>query len=197
MRLFKWLSYIFKAKEMNDEINKKIKKVAIIVGHGNGDPGAEGWNGMSEFSYNSYVAEELFKAVKTKELKIFYRGEGGIGEVCKRAMNWKGDITIELHLNAFNCKAKGCEVLSLDKDAISFKPAKDFADKFCKKFSRILRDDDGVMEIKKGDRGHYSLSHLDDPAPSILVEPFFIDNKDEWIDTNDYLKFLTSWIEGL
>ena len=186
---FKWL---FK-KEVR--INS-IKKVAIIIGHGHNDSGAMGWNGMSEFNYNQFVAEEVARSNTGKEIKLFYRGPSGISGVAKKAMDWKGDITIEMHLNAFNGKAKGCCVLTL-KDKISIEYGRKFAQAFCKKFNRVLRDEDGVVELEKSDRGHHSLACVNDPAPSILIESFFIDNKEEWVEPMVYTSFLVEWIKEL
>ena len=191
-KFFKWL---FKKKESVVE-NKPIKKVAIIIGHGNGDSGAMGWNGMSEFNYNSFVADEIARADTGKEIKLFHRGSTGIGGVAAKAMAWKGDITIEMHLNAFNGKAKGCCVLTL-KDQVSIDTGRAYSKAFCKKFNRVMRDEDGVVELVKGDRGHFSLACVNDPAPSILIESFFIDNKDEWIEMMDYANFLIEWIKEL
>jgi len=174
----------------------EIHKVAIIIGHGAGDSGAMGWNGMSEFNYNSFVAEEVARTSMGKEIKLFYRGDSGIKGVSKKAMAWSPDITIEMHCNAFNGQAKGCCVLTL-KDEISIKYGRKFSEDFCKKFGRILRDEDGVVELSRKDRGYFSLSQVDDPPPSILVEPFFIDNKDEWVNPMSYSEFLIDWIRRL
>lgn len=195
LKLLQWAKNLFKKKESVLE-NKKINKVAIIIGHGNGDSGAMGWNGMSEFNYNSFVADEIERANTGKEIRIFHRGSSGIAGVAAKAMLWKGDITIEMHLNAFNGKAKGCCVLTL-KDDVSIKMGRKFSEAFCKKFNRVMRDGDGVVELEKGDRGHFSLACVNDPAPSILIEPFFIDNEDEHIEMMTYANFLIEWIKEL
>lgn len=194
----RFLKWIFRKKEttVKNESSVNIKKVAIIIGHGNGDSGAMGWNGMSEFNYNSFVADEISRANTGKEVKLFHRGSTGIAGVAAKAMAWGGDITIEMHLNAFNGKAKGCCVLTL-KDQVSIDIGRKFSKSFCEKFNRIMRDGDGVVELSRGDRGHFSLACVNDPAPSILIESFFIDNKDEWIEMIDYANFLIEWIKGL
>lgn len=174
----------------------KIKRIAVIVGHGNGDSGAVG-NGTNEFAYHSKVAKGLQTLCPSKEIKLFFRDARGIGGVNADAEKWGGDLTLELHLNSFNGKAKGCEVLVLSSDEPSIKVGQDFADLFCSTYNRIKRDTDGVKELKKGDRGHYSLLLVDDPAPSILIEPFFIDNKAEYIEPEEFLKFLANWINKL
>lgn len=198
MGLFKKLKGIFsKPAQQSSKPKSPIEKVAIIVGHGNGDSGAMGWNGVSEFDYNSAVAKSLEISDTGKEIKVFYRSASGITGVAASAVKWNPDIVIELHLNAFNGKAMGCEVLCLGSDEQSGEKARDFADKFTKKFNRIKRRDNGVNWIASSDRGGLSLKKLSSVQYSILVEPFFIDNKNEWIDQQEYAGFLKEWIKGL
>lgn len=178
--------------------SRNIKKIAIIIGHGHGDSGAAGkWSTPNkiEYEYNKNVAEHLKKTVKSKEIRLFYRGATGITGVNTQVRLWDDDLSLELHCNSFNGKAHGCEILALSGDKESIKIGQDIAQDFCKRFNRKLRDGDGVKELKKNDRGHYSLALVDDGYPSILLEPFFIDNPSEWIDPIVYAEFLREWIE--
>lgn len=178
--------------------SRKVKKIAIIIGHGHGDTGAPSkWNSpiKVEYDYNKIVAEHLKKTVKSKEIKLFYRGATGITGVNTQVRLWDDDLSLELHCNSFNGKAHGCEILALSGDKESIKIGQDIAQDFCKRFNRKLRDGDGVKELKKKERGHYSLALVDDGYPSILLEPFFIDNPSEWIDPIVYAEFLREWIE--
>jgi len=198
MGLFKKLKSIFsKPAQQSSKPKSPIQKVAIIVGHGNGDSGAMGWNGVSEFDYNSAVAKSLEISDTGKEIKAFYRSASGITGVAASAVKWNPDIVIELHLNAFNGKAKGCEVLCLEGDLLSGEKAKSFSKLFCEKFNRVKRRDAGVNWIGSSDRGGLSLRSLSSTSYAILVEPFFIDNKEEWIDPKEYAAFLKEWIKGL
>lgn len=177
---------------------KKIKKIAIIIGHGHGDPGALSKYDSpikEEYVYNKKVAEYIKENVRSKEIKLFYRGSTGITGVNTQVRLWDDDLSLELHCNSYNGKAYGCEILALSGDKESIKIGQDIAQDFCKRFNRKLRDGDGVKELKKKDRGHYSLALVDDGYPSILLEPFFIDNPNEWIDPVIYGKFLVEWIE--
>lgn len=174
-----------------------IKNVAIIIGHGAGDSGATG-QGTSEFVYNSKVAA-IIEGSKDhgKNIKLFWRDSRGISGVNGDVKKYQDDLSIELHLNSYNGTAKGCEVLTLAGDTASIKIAQSFADSFCKEFDRVKRNIDGVKELASSDRGHYSLLAVNDPPPSILVEPFFIDNKDEWIAPDIYAAFIIKWLKGL
>lgn len=200
MGLFSKIKAVFNSKKVAVKSIEKaieIKKVALIVGHGNGDSGAMGWNGVSEFDYNASVASAIEMSLTEKEVKVFFRGSSGIAGVAKQAVKWGADIVIELHLNAFNSKAKGCEVLCLEGDLLSGEKAKSFAKLFCEKFNRVKRRDAGVNWISSSDRGGLSLRSLSSTSYAILVEPFFIDNKEEWIDPKEYASFLKEWIKGL
>lgn len=106
-------------------------------------------------------------------------------------------MTIELHLNSYNKKAVGCEVLVLDKDIQSSITAKSFASAFAKKFNRVKRGEGGVKWIKAGDRGYGNLNSVSIAKSSMLVEPFFCDNPEEWIEPVTYAEFLIEWIGEL
>jgi N-acetylmuramoyl-L-alanine amidase len=172
----------------------KLKRIAIIIGHGNGDGGASTWNGSDELKYNTFVAEFVKKTSKHK-IETFYRTSSGIAGVARKAVEWQPDITIELHLNSYNKKAKGCEVLVLDGDKASAVLAKSFAKAFTDKFKRVVRGDDGVKWVGPREDGGFSLNKLSSVKQSILVEPFFCDNKDEWIEPQVYAKFMVEFLD--
>lgn len=177
---------------------KKYKKIAIIIGHGHGDGGADSWDGKrNEFEYNSIVANYIKSKVTDRDIKLFWRGRSGITGVNTQVNLWDDDLSIELHLNSADVPARGCEILCLGSDKAAISLGQDLAAAFCLKFGRKLRDEDGVKELKKKDRGHYSLALVDDGKPSILVEPFFISNKNEWIDPLILADFYVNWIEEL
>ena len=172
------------------------KRIALIVGHGNGDGGADTWNGSNEFEYNSVVAEYVKKNSK-HEIEVFYRGRSGITGVAVKAVAWKPAISIELHLNSFNGTARGCEVLCLRGDNRSAALGRLFAAKFTANFNRMIRGENGIKWIDSGDRGATSLKALSPVAQSILVESFFADNKKEWIAPLTYAQFLVEWLNEL
>lgn len=175
-----------------------FKKIAIIVGHGSGDPGATAFDGSAEFDYNRTVAKLIQMAtIPGKEIRLFFRDTAGITGVNGKVRLWDDDLSLELHCNSYNGKAKGCEILALSGDKESILIGQQLAKKFCDRFGRVLRDGDGVKELKRKDRGHYSLALVDDGHPSILLEPFFIDNKDEWVDPTTYANFLIEWLKEI
>lgn len=181
-------------KEEVDNFPKK--KIAIIIGHGNGDGGANTWNGSNEFAYNSVVAEYIKKHCK-HNIETFYRGSSGIVGVALKTVSWNPDISIELHLNSYNGKARGCEVLVLEGDNQSAELGRKFAHAFCREYERVMRGDKGVKWISSGDRGAASLKVLKPIKQSILVEPFFADNPNEWIEPLDYAKHMVNFLNEL
>lgn len=215
MKFIKWLLSLFRrhsddtqtttppiesnpSKESNSSTSD-IKKVAIIVGHGNGDGGAESKDGKrNEFEYNSIVAEHIEKSqLHGKNSKVFYRGKTGILGVALEAVTWMPDLSIELHLNSFNGIAKGCEVLVLKGDNESAEIGKSFTKSFCSKFNRVARRDEGINWINGSDRGGASLKAVSPIKRSVLVEPFFIDNDSEYIAPSVYAEWLCTWLKGI
>jgi len=177
----------------------RFNNIAIIIGHGYGDPGAESWDKKrNEFEYNSIVAKYIKENLPDKIVELFFRDKFGITGVNTRVRVWNDDLSIELHCNsASNSNAKGCEILCLGSDKEAIKLGQHLADSFCEKFNRVKRDTDGVKELKKGDRGHYSLTLVDDGQPSILMEPFFINNPNEWIEPLVYAEWLVGELKKL
>jgi N-acetylmuramoyl-L-alanine amidase len=172
------------------------KKIAILVGHGAGDSGAICWNKMEEHEYNKKASSIILDQVKNKELKVFFKTKNGWGSTYAQVALFHPDICIEMHLNAATGTAYGCEVLITSESARSIGEL--FASRFCEKFQRRIRGSKGIKWLKSGDRGFgnvYAASKVSKKA--ILIEPFFCDNKTEWIEVEEYAKFLVDFINEL
>lgn len=200
--MFSWLKNLFKKKQPAPIPQIKptgnIRKIAILVGHGNGDSGAIGWNKVEEHNYNSFVAEFLAQTDLKKEIKVFYKSKSGWAGTYPRVLLFNPDLTIELHLNAANGKAVGCEVLCLENDESSASIGRQFALDFTTTFNRRMRGDKGIKWLDSGSRGYGNLVAAKAVSPkSILVEPFFIDTESEWISQHDYANFLIKFINNL
>lgn len=171
-----------------------MKKIVLIVGHSLKDSGAIAWNGVKEFEYNLSVAKRLEKEIG---VQVVLRGSTGIAGAALKALSYKPDLIIEMHLNSFNKTAKGCEVLVLNGDNASAEYARKFATAFTTKFNRKIRGDQGVKWVNKKDRGGFSLSMLAPAPAAILIESFFCDNEAEWVSVEDYFQFMKEFICGL
>jgi N-acetylmuramoyl-L-alanine amidase len=213
MKFLKWIISLFNIKEENKKIPDELpvkfpqdlppkpsnaKKIALLVGHGAGDSGAVGWNKVEEHDYNSFVAEYVSKSKTNKIIQVFYKAKtGSWGPTYLKVGVFNPDVTIELHLNATE-GAVGCEVLCLKNHNQSAVIGRKFAEAFCAKFNRKMRRDKGILWISSGDRGHGNLLAASAISPvAILVEPFFIDTKSEWIEKEVYAEFVADFVNSL
>lgn len=166
---------------------KTYGRLAIIVGHEARAQGAQAVAplSMSEYSYNTLVAEDMEVYAKDVglEAKIFYRDGIGRDGVGKAASKWCAGAPrsrcIELHFNAATPKATGTETLYDTREAGN----KRFAETVQKLMVDLFRSSDrGAKEIDSG-RGSENLRAV--TAVGCLVEPLFGSN------TKDAEKLLT------
>jgi N-acetylmuramoyl-L-alanine amidase len=204
MKVIKWLLGLFKKKEIEPiptpdtkpnipeipDTSKPSKKfkVAVVRGHGTNDSGASD-NGTNEVEYNTWVMERL---EGMENVKCFY-GRNSIDAITK-SIPWSADLTIQLHLNSAGPTAHGCEVLALKGDEKSYPFAEKFASDFCAKFTRKMRGEKGKKLLDSSDRGYTSLK-LTLMGAKILVEPFFLSNKEDMVAKEEYLEFLKQYIK--
>lgn len=178
------------------EVNpiKTGTRIALVRGHGGNDSGAAG-NGTTEVAYNSWVMDYVTSKT-TKNVKVF-KGSSSVNAVAL-SKSFNPEIVIQMHLNAFDGTAKGCEVLVIKGDTKSYPLAEKFAADFTKKFNRVLRrsGDKGKKILSSGDRGVASLVASGN-CIKFLVEPFFIDNRSDFVSKEEYAQFLLEWIEAL
>lgn len=158
-------------------------KVAIVIGHQEKSKGAVNSTfGMTEFEFNQKLAHDiehnfgnLFN-FDQHEIVVMYR-ETTLQNLPKEVNEQRPDLVIELHCNAFNKQANGCETLYYHKSI----KGKTIAAIFQKHILEILKNKDrGIKPKTAEDRGGYMLRYTN--APCIITEPFFIDNDDELIN---------------
>ena len=170
------------------------KSIAVCLGHSftGSDKGAYG-NGTNEVEYNSWVMD--YVQLQGLPNVSFHKGRNSV----TAALSAVGaDIIIQLHLNAYNGSAKGCEVLVVDGDTKSYPIAEKFSKEFTERFDRVMRRsyDQGKKLLSSSDRGVSSLVACGD-CEKILVEPFFIDNSSDFVAKEEYAEFLIEFIKGL
>ena len=178
----------------NSTTPKTGLKIALVRGHGGNDSGATG-NGTSEVQYNTFVMDYIASKT-TRNLKCF-KANSSIDAVLN-SRSFAPDVTIQLHLNAFDGSAKGCEVLVIEGDTKSYPVAEKFAKDFTTQFNRTLRraGTKGKKILSSGDRGAGSL-YATKKGIKILVEPFFIDSKSDFLSKEEYAEFLLNFTEKL
>jgi len=162
--------------------------LALVVGHERAKAGAFGIYPISspEYVYNTDLAELISRFGKSRghEVSIFFRDGVGIQGAYQQVNEWEPDAVIELHFNAFNGEVRGTETLYADTDdqkGVLEKEFAEFVQKFiCGVFGRSAKEDRGIKNraLSRGERGFMSVNQVFG-FPSILIEPFFGDNKND------------------
>ncbi len=174
------------AKALRRKKVKKLKKVAICVGHSRiGDKGACSVGGVDEWSYNKKVADLLQNHLRHQGIQSVVFDDYP-SESYSRAMDWlaqsvakeKCDIAIELHFNSYSStKAEGYEYLHYHTS----NNGRRLADCFCKAHFETFKvqKDRGVKAIEPDGRGAGFLRSVSPPA--VICEPFFGSSPKEWV----------------
>ena len=171
--------------------------IAICVGHSRpNDSGAASVTGVSEWDYNSELAEMIGSSLD-EPYKVYstYQGTGYVSAIrwlAKKLDEDNVDTAIELHFNAASPKAKGHEWLywhSSQKGRLLARALRDsFEDSFPQAVSR------GIKPHSKGSRGAMFLRTTSMPA--CIVEPFFGTNEEEWEFAVKHKKGIADSIAG-
>lgn len=157
-------------------------KICVSIGHSFKEQGATTRDGKtSEYIFNTALAQ-LIKDQLVKdgyEVVITNRltDGGGTGMTADvRAINASAsDLCVELHCNAFNTKAQGCETLYWYRS----KKAKQLAQCIQNEMVNALGNNDrGEKGINSSGRGAKVLRETE--MPMVITEPFFIDNPEEF-----------------
>lgn len=177
--------------------NVKGTKVALVLGHSftGADKGAYG-NATNEVAYNSAVMDMVKNNLAEKVTVV--KGSSS-ANAASRAKAFLPTVVIQMHLNAYNGQARGCEVLVIDGNSKSYDIAEKFAKEFTTTFTNVpLRrvETKGKKMLKANDRGVASLVSSGD-VKKMLVEPFFIDNSSNFVPKEKYAEFLTKFVESL
>lgn len=159
--------------------------VGIIVGHNELDQGCKAYNGRSEYSFCSEVADlvdgkiiEVFgyqKSIKFK--KVLRPNVSSYKDQCKMvaqvAKQIGASFCINLHLNSFDVDIRGCEGLILEE---SDHLAAVIASEFTKYLNeKMFFKNRGIKFLNKSHRGFSMLEHLRlVGVPACIVEPCFV-----------------------
>jgi len=155
-----------------------------IVPHTKATGGATNGDGsLREYDYGLTVAK-----LNRAAIPFDTRDSGGVKGAAKRLIKVGATASIEAHLNSYNKKVKGAEILVMKGDAASIEAAENLLAAFALAFpSHTIR---GVKKKRKGDRGFYNLNQARKAGMKIrlLTEFFFIDS--EFISEKDMADFL-------
>lgn len=165
-------------------------KAAIIIGHDKFSPGAYSpYLRTSEYMYHSEAATYL------SCFDIYKRPIGGgyktQMQLLANEINEKDyDLVIELHYNAFNKEANGCEAVIYPGSKARLK-AQEYCNMVSEKYDVKNR---GVKEATEGGRGWWFLKLM--KAPAIILEPFFGDNPEalKFHNQGVYAELIKQWL---
>ncbi len=150
-----------------------MKTIAIVVGHGPSvDKGA--WNttsGTSELDWNSKLATEIAFAIGRRALPVvIYRSVERQPPV-DRVNTINPVCAVELHLNAYDTRASGTEMIHYPTSSNGIRLAKLLQ---TAAVGVLKLPDRGVKGPQAGGRGMAFLAKTH--CPAVIVESFFIDN---------------------
>lgn len=160
-----------------------MKRIVLVVGHSFKSQGAVNEKlGITEYEYCMNLALELFKHEEDEEVDLILKARNKSYESLIHEINTlNADLVIELHLNAYNKKVQGTEVLYAKTSGKSKEIAKIFQEELVKNLKLPNR---GIKGILKKDRGGYLLYGT--IAPCIILEPFFLDSSTELYEKEVY-----------
>lgn len=174
-----------------------MKKIAIVVGHNERSQGAVGNYGLSEFQFNSQLANELVDRLSDSdnEYKIFYRSPNihsysqQMIDLHARIDDWGADVSMSMHFNASASPSTGGhEVLYYSNKGGQY--AKKLNDLFTK---YLPTRDRGIKRTMEHERGGGFLSR--GRSYCILAEPFFAAHQDLYVEGGPYRKGLVKAYE--
>lgn len=159
-------------------------KIYVCTGHanyGNMISSADGSSvgGCNEYNYNKELLPYIKKWCEkvgiicytdTPEVGKLHSLEDEINYYIPHANSKNYDLVVQLHLNACNKKAGGCEVWYYPSSAMGMQ----YANRVCNKLGTVW-DNRGIKESKT----LYWLKKT--TAPAILIESFFCDNASNYL----------------
>lgn len=160
-----------------------MKKIFVIAGHSNTDPGAVATHDylVKEATYTKrlrYLITEYFKAFNDS-VEVFIDDDKDNLQTVINKINKDvkaGDLVIDIHFNAFNGKATGTEVII---PAISSKLENKLAAEISKEISEVLEiPNRGAKSEAQTARGRIGI--LRGVGNRILLEVCFIDNSKDY-----------------
>ncbi len=155
------------------ESKEKRKFCALVVGHKKASPGAVNKRtGTTEFEFNDELASRIEMKVKNVDIQRVYRRI--YKELPDDINTLNPDFIVSLHCNAFNTKVSGTEMLYYYKSEKGRKMAGILLKHL---LDHLKLPDRGVKSKTAEDRGGYLLRYT--KAPTVIAEPFFIDNDND------------------
>lgn len=197
-KFFNWLKRKLKTRRPAPRISKPadapvVLKWGIIIPHTESSPGAYTTHRLEKYG-NEKISENFYGKKLAKALPHLPSQSRDLGGVFGAAHLLKAsgcNASLEPHLNAYNTKAHGFELLVLEGDKASYNVAKSLVKAFKSRFpSRRIRNG-GIKLVTPKDRGYKNLRDARKAGMkiAILSEAFFIDNPNDWMSVEEMAKF--------
>ena len=138
---------------------------------------------ITEFDTVTEIILRVFKKERLMGIDLINKARNQFGDLVEEVNSLNGQYLISCHLNAYNQKIQGTEVLY---SAISSR-SKELATMAQRKLVKHLGlNDRGIKETGFDDRGGSILNKTKPVA--ILIEPFFLDEIKDKETLNDYME---------
>ena len=165
------------------------KKMVVVIdpGHGGGDPGKVGVNGLKEKDINLDIAMSLQNILTEAGIKAYLtrdedkdladesvrnRKQSDLKNRVKMADDKKADIFVSIHQNSYGSEqVKGCQTFYFSHSGNGKKLAENILE--CLK----IQTDKGNSRIAKPNDNYYILVHSS--CPAVIVECGFLSNYEE------------------
>lgn len=166
-------------EEKND-----IVRVLIIPGHSIDRPGAYNKKlNICEHDVVVDIATTMLKNEKDKDISLILTSRNTYNKLPDELNHLNPDIILSLHLNAYDNKTQGTEVLYYHRSNKS----KPLAEAIQKELLELGYYNRGAKGIKPHDRGGHLLFKT--LAPCVILEPYFLDSiTNENVIRNNTLK---------
>lgn len=163
-----------------------MKTIAIVIGHGPRiDKGATNPDGTTELEWNTELAAMMKEAIGERaKAVIVHRVTERLQPVAET--NATGaDAAVELHLNSFNGKASGTEMIHAERSVRGKALAQALQSAAV---GALQLPDRGIKGPQGGGRGRRWLEGT--RMPAVIVESFFVDNSGDLAIANQAKKTL-------
>ena len=160
-----------------------MKNIGLVIAHTTSLSGAKNSEyNVTENEYSRVLVTMIADLIESK-----YQGKYNPVIIERPEPNhWRGEIdainstpalacVVSLHANAYNKQVAGCEMLYWKNSTKGKRLAQMLQDAT---YAVLRNPDRGIKGLDDGDRGVFIVR--DTYPPTVVAEPFFIDNRIEW-----------------